>query len=422
MTQRHKRSRIAAFAALSLTTALVGAFMAASPASAKPGDPVAKGTVIPAGMFGMHVMNLEYGNFPTIPIGSVRLWDTQTSWGEIEKSQGNFDWTNLDNAVATANRNGVSDLLMVLAGTPAWATDDPTPQALPKPGAAGMPRDLSWWDNWVTQVATRYKGKITYYQPWNEANLSTFSTASPREMAELTKRAYDIIHRIDPNAVVVAPSTGTRLGGPFKKFYGPYLDALASYGWPVDVWAAHTYPSARGQTKDRAKLARDYTAMLRAHGAPDRPIWDTENNFGLAGPGGANPEQDIEGTIAADWVGETYLDALRLGFSRVYWYRWTTGYDDMWGIQMYDGTVGATAFKTMEDWIVGATFQGCTEKKGAVTCAFNKGGKSFRVVYSSTNAPKSFPTSGASQVCKLDGACAAPSGSKVSTSGPVYLG
>ena len=415
-------------AVMTASAALVATMIAAQPAQAaqpaRPGSPVPKGTVIPASMFGMHVMNLEYGNFPSIPVGSLRLWDNQTSWSSIEKTQGNFDWTNLDAAVATGQRNGVSDFLMVLAGTPAWATDDPSAGGIAGvlPGAAGMPRDFSWWDNWVTQVVTRYKGRINNYQVWNEANLSTFSTGSPQEMADLTKRAYDVIKRIDPGANVVAPSTGTRLGGPFKKFYLPYLRALKDRGWPIDVFAAHTYPSALGQTKDRAALAKSYTAMLRSVGAPNKPIWDTENNFGLAGPGGANPEQDIEGTVAADWVAETYLDALRLGFSRVYWYRWTTGYDDMWGIQMYSDTAGATSFKTLESWIVGATFGGCTTKRGAVTCKFTKGGKSFRIVYSDSNAPRSFPVSGANEVCKLDGSCSAPGGARVSTSGPVKLG
>ena len=44
----------------------------------------------------------------------------------------------------------------------------------------GCPQDLADWDDWVRQVATRYKGRITAYQPWNEANLTTFSTGTPQ--------------------------------------------------------------------------------------------------------------------------------------------------------------------------------------------------------------------------------------------------
>ena len=120
-----------------------------------------QGKVVPASLFGMHIQNAEIGSWATVPIGSLRLWDNQTSWANIEKVQGTFDWTALDKAIATSQSKGVNDILMVLAGTPAWATDDPSPAALPVPGAAGMPKDFSWWDKWVTAVVTRYKGKIT---------------------------------------------------------------------------------------------------------------------------------------------------------------------------------------------------------------------------------------------------------------------
>ena len=380
-----------------------------------------KGTVVKDSLFGMHVYNAEFGEWPTIGFGSLRLWDNRTSWANIERSQGVFDWTALDTAVATSQAKGVNDILMVLAGTPAWATDDPSPTALPQPGAAGMPRELAWWDNWVTQVVTRYKGKITSYQPWNEANLATFSTGSPQDMADLTKRAYDIIKRIDPAATVVAPSTGTRLGGPFKAFYPKYLAALKAYGWPVDVWAAHTYPASLGTPVDRAALAKVWQKALTAAGAPKKPLWDTENNFGLKGPGPQNPDVDLEGTKAADWVARTYLDALRLNISRVYWYRWEP-YNDLWGIQMYNNTTGAVAFQTLQKWIVGATFNGCPTTGTNVTCNFTKGGKKFQVVYTDSGAKKPIKLNASySQVCSLDGTCKSLGAKRVTTAGPVLV-
>ena len=380
-----------------------------------------KGTVVKDSLFGMHVYNAEFGEWPNIGFGTLRLWDNRTSWANIERSQGVFDWTALDTAVATSKAKGVNDILMVLSGTPAWATDDPSPTALPQPGAAGMPRDLAWWDNWVTQVVTRYKGQITSYQPWNEANLATFSTGSPQEMADLTKRAYDIIKRIDPAATVVAPSTGTRLGGPFKAFYPKYLAALKAYGWPVDVWSAHTYPASLGTPVDRAALARLWQSTLKAAGAPAKPMWDTENNFGLKGPGPQNPDVDLEGTKAADWVARTYLDALRLNIDRVYWYRWEP-YNDLWGIQMYNGTTGAVAFQTLRTWILGATFNGCPTKGTNVTCNFTKGGKKFQVVYTDSGASRNIKLNGSySQVCSLDGTCKSLGAKRVRTAGPVLV-
>lgn len=240
-------------------------------------------------------------------------------------------------------------------------------------------------------------------------------------MADLTKRAYDIIKALDPSATVVAPSTGTRLAGAFQRFYPAYLQELKARNWPVDVWSAHTYPASLGTPVDRARLAKQWQAVLRQAGAPARPMWDTENNFGLKGPGAANPDMDIEGEQAGDWVGRAYLDALRLGVTRVYWYRWENSFNDLWGIQMTPGSVGAKAYATLQDWIVGATYRGCTTKGVQVTCRFDRNGAPFQIVYTENGARKKFSMKGAAQTCSLDGTCAKASVRTVRTNGPLLL-
>ena len=386
-------------------------------------DPSAnlKGTVIQDSLFGLHVNGAERGVWPTINFGSLRLWDNATSWTNIETSKGVFDWTNLDKVVADANTNGVTDILMVLSGTPTWATNQRNPISLPAPNASGVPANMADWDDWVRAVATRYKGKITNYQPWNEANLKTFYTGTPAQMADLTKRAHDIIKSIDPSATIVAPSTGLRLNGALQRFYPKFLKELKARNWPIDVWSAHTYPNSLGTTNDRRDLANKWIGLLKAAKAPNLPLWDTENNYGLGGPGPDFPEQDINGTKAANWTAVTYLDALRLGVSRVYLYQWGP-YNDLWGIQYNDGAPGAIAMNTLQEWIVGTTYQGCKEAKRKVTCKFRTNDGVNQVVYSET-AKKVFKVAKRyKQMCQLDGTCSAiPANRKVRTKGPVLL-
>jgi len=380
-----------------------------------------KGTVIDDSLFGLHVKDAQLGVWPNIEFGSIRLWDNGTAWTNIETSQGVFDWTNLDNAVTIANQNGMSDILMVLSGTPAWATNQRNPLALPAPDASGVPANMADWDNWVRAVATRYKGKIKIYQPWNEANLSTFYTGTPAQMADMTKRAYDIIKSIDPGATVVAPSTGTRLGGPFKKFYPAFLKELKARNWPVDVWAAHTYPASLGNTNDRQELANKWIDMLKVAKAPNLPLWDTENNYGLGGPGPENPEQDIDGAKAANWTAMTYLDAIRLGISRVYMYQWGP-FNDLWGIQYNETAPGAQAMDTLQEWIVGTTYRGCKESKRKVTCKFSTKDGINQVVYSETGRKTFTAKKQYKQMCQLDGTCKPiPANGKVRTQGPMLL-
>jgi len=396
----------------------------ATPAQAAPiKDPSSnlKGTVIQDSLFGLHVNGAERGVWPTINFGSLRLWDNATSWTNIETSKGVFDWTNLDRAVSNANQNGVTDFLMVLSGTPTWATNQRNPISLPAPNASGVPANMADWDDWVRAVATRYKGKITNYQPWNEANLKTFYTGTPAQMADLTKRAHDIIKSIDPSATIVSPSTGLRLNGALQRFYPKFLQELKARNWPVDVWSAHTYPNSLGTTNDRRELANKWIDLLKAAKAPNLPLWDTENNYGLGGPGPDFPEQDINGTKAANWTAVTYLDALRLGISRVYIYQWGP-YNDLWGIQYKDGAPGAIAMNTLQKWIVGTTYKGCKEAKRKVTCKFRTSDGVNQIVYSETRKKKFKVAKRYKQMCQLDGTCSAvPANRKVRTKSPVLL-
>jgi hypothetical protein len=412
---------------LTLTVTAVAGALIASVAIAPLASAAPKGSVVKDDLFGMHVFNVEDGVWPTVPIGGLRLWDNETTWSVLEPAKGQYAWGKLDAAVANAEKNGVNDILFVLAGTPSWATDDPASggAAGVLPGAAGMPRNIADWDAFVTQVATRYKGRISAYQIWNEANLSTFSTGTPAELAALTKNAYGIIKSIDPNATVVAPSMGTRLGSKgsqlskkFMRFYGAYLRELQKVNWPVDVWAAHTYPASLGTPIDRGLLIKGYQNALKSFGAPSKPIWDTENNFGLAGPGPQNPDQDITDNRAADWTAQTYLDALRYDISRVYWYAWGPE-NDLVGIQMYAGTPAATAYATLQDWIVGTTYEGCTSTK-VVECTFTKAGATTKVVWTERGAKK-YRTKGFTEVCSLNGTCTPISGGSIRVSSPVLL-
>ena len=386
-----------------------------------------RGEIIQPEMFGLHVKNEQYGVWPSIPFGSLRLWDNDVAWSQIEVSPGVYDWTNLDSAVNNARANGVTDIMFVIAGTPSFYSTSTcvAPACLPTNGAAGVPTDFGAYDRFVSAVVNRYKGQITSYQPWNEANLLTFFEGTPQQIAALTKRTYDIVKAVDPAAKVVATSVGTRLGAQnnkFYKWYRPYLNGLKANGWPIDAYAVHTYPASLGTPVDRGVLAEKFNLLLKQENAPQLPVWDTENNFGLKGPGPQNPDVDIEGAKAANWTAVAYLDALRLGISRVYMYTWEPP-NDLWGIQYYNGTPGAMAMETLQEWIVGTRFRRCVtnNKETKVRCNFTGSDGLFQIVYP-TKGKKTFKTHKRyTQVCDLTGSCKPINKRKVRVNGPVLL-
>jgi hypothetical protein len=236
---------------------------------------------------------------------------------------------------------------------------------------------------------------------WNEASYTNFWDGTPEQMAELTERAYTIIKEVDPDAQVVSASPALRLAPRYQKFFPAYVKALAAKDWPVDVIAVHTYPAADGDPSDRGALLAQVKEDLAAAGAPaELPLWDTELNYGLAGPGDL-PKQEITGARAAGFVVRTYIDDLRYGVDRSYWYIYTQQPYDLLGIQVFPGSDGEQGFFAIDDWVRGAKLvdDTCTESGNAVICNFTRGGNNWQWAWAeSGEAPYTTPE-GALLVC-----------------------
>ena len=128
------------------------------------------------------------------------------------------------------------------------------------------------------------------------------------------------------------------------------------------------------------------------------PLWDTELNYGLAGPGPI-PKTEITGAKAAGWVVRTYIDDLRYGIARSYWYIWSLRPIPLLGIQALPGTDAEQGFFALENWVVGSTFDGCDEAGGAVTCNFSRDGQKSVVAWAQAGeAPYTAPA-GTQLVC-----------------------
>jgi len=349
-----RRALIAA--ALSASVLLTGAVVAA---------PAQAGGPIDDAQFGMHVPQISQGVETSVNNGSVRLWDSGVAWGQVEQKKGKYWWNGLDAAIGNANAQG-KQIMYVLGSTPQWAASNTKQGTYPNKGAASNPKSLKDWKNWVTAVVKRHGGSIESYQIWNEANLTTFWQGTPKQMAKLTQEAYKIIRKYDPSAKVVAASTTVRLQSAYKKFFPAYMKELKKLKWPIDVVSVHLYPASKGTPADRVGYIKQVQADMKKSKVPaSKGLWDTEVNYGIAGPGSGNPDKDIEGPTAAAWVAQTYLDNILYGVGRAYWYYWFPN-ANLVGIQMYDGTIGALGYQTVRGWLGGAYYD-C--KAGAVnTC------------------------------------------------------
>lgn len=378
-------------------------------------------TYVDGRLFGLHVPQIANGAVPTVSYGSIRLWDSGIAWGLVEQSRGHYWWAGLDRAIGAAKAQH-AEIVYVLGSTPKWAATHTYQGSYPNKGAASNPKYLADWRTWVTAVVRRHGSSIDAYQIWNEANLPTFWQGTTRQMATLTLEAKRIIRKLDPTAKVIAASSTIRLTSSFSRFFPEYLNELKRLAWPVDVFAIHTYgPSTAAPAIREAYVARA-RARLKAAKAPARPLWDTEINYGIKGPGTAYPDVDVEGAPAAADVAQTYLDSIRLRLARTYWYSWSPP-TDLLGVTLFDGTLGAIAYQTTYSWLAQATV-GCTSATVRV-CHISKGGVLSEVAWMSAGTESAFLVPAyATRLCDALNVCSAVTGGSTVMIGrmPVWFG
>lgn len=331
---------------VAVAVVLLLAALVFNPASAKAATPPVSST-----FFGMHDPQED----AAVPYGAVRLWDVHTTWADLEPSRGRYDFAHLDAMVAKAWARGAR-VTLVLGATPAWAAKDPT---LPSarwlgPGSSSPPADAADWTSFVGTVAAYYKGRIDSYQIWNEGSLWQFWQGTPAELAALTHSAYATIKSIDSKALVVSTPMLPRQPT-WSTWSVAYLTALRSLGWPVDVFAIHSYqPDALASPEGRSRGIRKMQTVLKSVGAPVKPMWDTEANY----TSNAFGRYKITGRQAADWVARAYLDSLRYGISRTFWYAYNARVGHL-GVTMTPGTAASRGFTAISAWLVGRAWKGC---------------------------------------------------------------
>jgi hypothetical protein len=369
---------------------------------------------VPKELFGTHVKGIAKDGQAMPPrAGAVRLWDSGVSWRELERKRGRIRWNALDEAVAKAEQTGAEDIMWVHGSPPRWAALDPSAAGLYGPGSSSVPDEEAYL-SFLGKVAKRYKGRITSYQVWNEANIRIFYQGTPDSMAALTLKARDVLKKADRKATLVGASTTVRASGPVKPWYGRYSAGLARRGWPVDVMSVHLYPRADEGIEERAAYARTMVPFLANYGWKG-PIWDTEINFGDR-RAFATEKVRVPQKRAAAWVARTYIDSLALGIDRAYWYSWN---DHILGIDQVDKRNGEVlpagqAYLAVQEWLDGGWWRGCsgelrkpTGKSGAVTTCrmWTPDGQPARLIFTHKGSAKVAMPEGARRVCRLDGEC-----------------
>ncbi len=351
------------------------------------------GPTIPASLFGLHVPSPAQ-SAPTVPFGWLRLWDSKTGWEPLEQNKGIFYWKTLDDELAYAEANNLK-VLYVFGDTPAWAGPSP----------AFPPTNASDFQQFVQAVVSRYGNRIAAYEVWNEPNLNAPMSQQVANLVDMTKILADTVHGAGLSSQILTPSTTMRTDTVIALYFAQYLSKLAAIGWPVDGFAFHTYPRAGGGPAQRVWAIAQFKQLLALAGAPNKPIWDTEINYGLGGLG--DPKRAITGQDAQGYLSQTFLDSIRLGVQYVDWYLWFPTTYDLLGIQLNSSTPDTiAAWQWTYQQVVNASLTACGQAGDAVVCGFTRPGSRYVIAYSSTGvATKVAVPAGLSTSCDMSGIC-----------------
>jgi hypothetical protein len=281
--------------------------------------------------------------WPAARFGTLRLWDTGTAWTALEPQKGVWNWEPLDIWVNAAEQHGGPDILLTLGQTPGWASSNPDDVNYVGAGAPAPPNDIQDWIDYVTAVAQRYKGRIRYFEIWNEPNDTTYYTGTVAELAALTAAAYTAIKAVDPGNTVLSPAA----------FEPGYLNQLLQAGIAsnVDMIAYHLYETPPENT---AAAISNVRLVMEANGAGSIPLWDSE---------GASGDSTVAENLAAAYLVRKYLVDLAFGSIRYDWYAWGKATTFCVGTEENDPqdlTEAGQAFGILLNWLQGASLTGAS--------------------------------------------------------------
>ncbi len=190
-------------------------------------------------------------------------------------------------------------LMVRLSNPPAWT------RANPDAGDNAPPDDLQDFVNYARAVATRYRGRISHYQVWNEPNIYPEwgnNPIDPAGYAEMLCRTYMALKAVDPNIVVISGAIAPTiaLDGHRNLSDLVFLQALYDHGGGdcFDVLSAQGYglrsgPSDRRLRATSVNIGRHtyYRDIMVRNGDAHKPIWLSEAAWNATLDADLPPEQ-----------------------------------------------------------------------------------------------------------------------------------
>lgn len=145
--------------------------------------------------------------YPYIGDLGVKWVRIQSGWARCEKERGVYDFGWLDGMVDGISAQGASPWMCLCYGNPVY--DTRAPAGSRACGIAPLSEEvMRAWLAYVLQVVRRYKGRVRYYEIWNEPDGTHCwkSGVNGKEYGRLVRRTAECIKKADAGARILAGS------------------------------------------------------------------------------------------------------------------------------------------------------------------------------------------------------------------------
>ena len=238
------------------------------------------------------------GGFNWVRLGQYENSSDKTSWDWVEQNRGVLRVpADVDDYIDWLVDNGVNIQLQLCYGNPMYTgmAGKPPDSILPATGTShaddggiysiyrgpNTPEQIAAFNRYAKYMILHYKGRIKYYELWNEPNAHFWHPqGNAEEYGRLLGAFAKTLRETDPNARIVVAGQGS----PNRDFAKRVLDACQCAA-DVDVWAYHTYvtfgansppeqmDAGENSSSDFRKFIRSYPGIRR-----DLIFWDDEFN------------------------------------------------------------------------------------------------------------------------------------------------
>lgn len=190
----------------------------------------------------------------------IRGW----AWMQRKKDEMNFTFE--DRSMERVEKLGMNMLFTIDLRPPAWVGY--------AKGSKNLPADMGALEHFLRVLVSRYKGRVAYWEIFNEPN-SGHGLQGPnraKDYVTYLKLAYRVIKEVDPQAKVIAFCGVHRF-----RWFTEVMDAKP--GNSYDIVSLHNYGSVPIRLNRERRLIQNVRELLDKNGRSDVPIWNGECGF-----------------------------------------------------------------------------------------------------------------------------------------------